>query len=66
MESWEERRPDAFAFARSLEGQHIGFGVVAFIAVEVSGRKPTKENVLARLESTGRLTSQLREKGWIE
>lgn len=64
--SWEERRPDAFAFARRLEGQHIGFAVVAYIAVECSGRKPTRENVLARLKETGRTVEQLREKGWIK
>ena len=65
LEPWEERRPDAFAFARSLEGQHIGFAAVAYIAVECTGRKPTKQNVLERLEATGRTTAQLRERGWL-
>lgn len=66
LPKWTERRSDAFGFADSLPGEHPGFVAVAYIAIETSGRKPTREGVLERLESTGRLARQLREKGWLE
>lgn len=64
LPKWTERRSDAFGFAAHLPGEHPGFVAVAYIAIEASGRKPTKENVLERLEATGRSARQIREKGW--
>lgn len=55
-----ERRAREFAFAaKALPEQHPGFCVVAMIAIQMSGRTPTRENVLERLRESGREASQI-------
>lgn len=55
-----ERRAREFAFAaKALPDQHPGFCVVSMIAIQMSGRTPTRENVLERLRDQGREASQI-------
>jgi hypothetical protein len=67
MPSWSERRADIFGFcAKHLEGEHIGIAVTAAIAVQMTGRKLTKNAILERLRETDRTAEQLRAKGWLK
>lgn len=67
MPAWSERRADLFDFcAKHLPEEHAGFCVTAAIAVQMTGRKLTKNAILERLRDTDRTAEQLRSKGWLE
>jgi hypothetical protein len=62
----ESRRAREFAFVREhLSTEHEGFAVSSLIALQMAGKKPTKQQVLDRLGAQGRRSDQLREKGWM-
>lgn len=66
MESFSERRSWEFDFVRQhLPGEHPGLAVSALLSLRLLGVKPTKEAILDRLETSGRSSRQLREKGWL-
>ena len=67
MPSWSERRADLFDFVRQhLPEEHPGFAVTAAIAVQMTGRKLTRNAILERLQESDRTVEQLRAKGWME
>lgn len=67
MPSWSERRADLFDFVRQhLPEEHPGFAVTAAIAVQMTGRKLTRNAILERLQESDRTAEQLRAKGWME
>ena len=67
MPAWSERRADLFDFVRQhLPDEHPGFAVTAAIAVQMTGRKLTRNAILDRLRESDRTAEQLRAKGWME
>lgn len=57
---WSERRAKEFAWAAEvLPEQHPGFVVVAMVAIQMRGERPTRNKVLERLRATGREASQI-------
>jgi hypothetical protein len=64
---WSERRSKLLAYVtRVLPGEHPGLAASAALSIKMTGRKPTPEAILERLEASGRSTAKLRERGWIE
>ena len=63
----EQRRAREFRFIREhLATEHEGMALSALIGLQMTGRKPTKQQVLDRLYAQGRRSDQLREKGWMQ
>lgn len=63
----EQRRAKELRFIRDHLGtEHEGMALSALIALQMTGRKPTKQAVLDRLHAQGRRSDQLREKGWMQ
>lgn len=63
----EQRRAREFRFIREhLSSEHEGMALATLIGLQMTGSKPTKQQVLDRLHAQGRRSDQLREKGWMQ
>lgn len=67
LRPWSERRSKLLAYvARVLPEEHPGLAASAALSIKMTGRKPTPDAILERLEDSGRSAAKLREKGWLE
>lgn len=62
----EVRKARELAFIREhLAQEHEGSALSALISLQLSGERPTKQAIFARLRAQGRTREQMEAKGWL-